>query len=68
MRDKIKAVLDAECKANFKGQCPDGPVMAYSKTRIPDAIHYFKPSCWQCHRNNLLSEKIEDAVKETVNG
>lgn len=63
MRDKIKALLDAECKAKQWQSCEQiecvdglGRVLRCAK------------QCWMCHHNDLLAEHIHDAVSGEIDG
>jgi len=62
MNDKIKALLDAECWKNNWATCP------IRRFKGKDCRPGFKPhscevECWQCHKNDALTDRIEEAQK-----
>lgn len=62
LREKIKAVLDRECKDHFVGVRRDAERKepAIGLPRCDDGLAYpTSENCWMCHKNDALAQEIE---------
>ncbi len=61
MKDRIKQLIDDECLTNIWYKCPKYRVEA--KDSKTGKSHKAEVSCWMCHRNDELTQRIADAVE-----
>jgi hypothetical protein len=53
MKETIKKVLDHDCFDKSRDDC------LLNRTNKKNTIY----DCWQCHKNDLLAQKISDEIE-----